>query len=124
MFHNCVICLDPFTVENGALELSKFHSGSFTSLLKNTKNDGTPVLKDELVDRLDFFPILAGTGSVILFKHSCPHRSAPNYSNRDRSALFPTYHKAEDGEFYDQYFAEKTDSINPNKADQSIRIKG
>ena len=99
-FTNVLICLDEFTLENGTLEISKFHQGDFETLLKNTKQKGSPDLRDDLVAQLDFYPILAKSGSVVIFKHSCPHRSSANYSSSERGSLYLTYNNSECGNFY------------------------
>ena len=115
-FNNCLICLDEFTLENGILEISKSHNESFNSLLEKTKCDGSPNIKDEIVSQLEFEKILANPGSVVIFKHTCPHRSSPNYSTSDRGSLYLTYNNLKDGIFYEKYFSDKKDSLNSNKS--------
>ncbi len=121
-FTNCLICLDNFTIENGTLEISKSHNEDFKTLLKNTKNNGTPNIKDELILQLKFNPIVANSGSVVIFKHTCPHRSSPNYSKNDRGSLYLTYNKLKNGNFYKKYFLDKKKSKNPFKALQGEQI--
>lgn len=115
-FNNCLICLDSFTLENGTLEISKSHNEDFKTLLNKTKCDGTPDIKDDLLNHLEFQPILANAGSVVFFKHTCPHKSSPNYSKNDRGSLYLSYNNLKDGTFYDQYFSDKKGSINKNKS--------
>lgn len=115
-FDNVLITLDDFTQENGALEVAKQHLGDFDTLLKNTKLDGSPDLKDSTTLDCDFFPLICSKGSVIFFKHSCPHRSGPNRSKFDRGSIYFTYTKAKHGSFYEEYFKDKEDSKNKNKA--------
>jgi len=121
-FNNCLICLDQFNLENGTLEISRSYNEDFSSLLKKTKLDGSPDIKNDLLSYLDFKPILADAGSLVIFKNTCPHKSSPNYSNSDRGSLYLTYNNLRDGIFYDQYFIDKKKSINPNKSLQGELI--
>ena len=98
-FNTVLICLDDFTIENGTLEISNSHSGNFNTLLRNTKGNGSPDLKDDLVKDLSFYPVLAKAGSLVIFKHNCPHRSSPNFTLNDRSSLYLTYNNSKDGNF-------------------------
>ena len=122
-FNNCLVCLDQFNLENGTLEISHSHDEDYDSLLKKTKLDGSPDINDDQLKQLDFQPILADAGSLVVFKHSCPHKSSPNYSNTDRGSLYLTYNNLRDGVFYNQYFIDKRKSMNPNKSLQGDQIK-
>ena len=115
-YNNILITLDDFTRENGPLEVANYHSGDFEELLKNTNRDGSPNLKMEVEDKCDFTPLICGAGSVIVFKHSCPHRSAANNSQKDRGSLYWTYTPSENENIYKQYFKDKADSKNKNKS--------
>ena len=121
-FNNCLICLDAFTSKNGTLEISRSHNEDFNSLLNKTKCNGSPDIKDELLSELEFQPVLANAGSVLIFKHTCPHKSSPNHSERDRGSLYLTYNNLKDGHFYDQYFSDKKGSLNINKSLQGDQI--
>lgn len=116
LFVNVLIALDQFSEQNGPLEIAPMVSGDFNSLLKLTKSDGTPNLRDEVVKNLNFEPILCPLGSVVVFKNTCPHRSASNRSNDGRSGLYLTYNSSNDGDFYDLYFADKARSKNSDKS--------
>lgn len=122
-FNTVLICLDDFTTENGTLEISMSHPGNFNSLLRNTKGNGSPDLKDNLVKDLNFYPVLAKAGSLIIFKHNCPHRSFPNFTSNDRSSLYLTYNNSKDGNFYEEYFQDKKNSTNTNKALLGEQVK-
>jgi len=115
-FNNALITLDDFTYENGPLEVANSHYGNFETLLGNTKRDGTPDIREELVHDISFTPIIASKGSLIVFKHNCPHRSSPNLSSFERGSLYLTYNNLKDGDFYEQYFSDKHQSINPHKS--------
>ncbi len=115
-YNNILITLDDFTEENGALEVANSHVGDFDELLKNTTLDGSPNLRSEVESRCDFIPMICGAGSVIFFKHSCPHRSSANNSQKDRGSLYWTYTPSDNKGIYNQYYEDKADSQNKNKA--------
>ena len=115
-YNNILITLDDFTNENGPLEVANSHVGNFDQLLKNTTCDGTPNLKTEVEDRCNFTPMICGAGSVIIFKHSCPHRSSANNSQKERGSLYWTYTPSDNEKIYEQYYKDKADSQNKNKA--------
>ena len=111
-FVNILVALDKCTKENGTIEISNSHKGSFNDLLKNTKNDGTPNILKSVEDDLDFNYIELDPGDVVLFSNRCPHRSKKNNSNRHRRTLYYTYTKKIHGSFYEEYFKDKKKSIN------------
>ena len=111
-FINALVALDKCTENNGTIEISKKHEGSFNDLLKNTKMNGTPVLLDNVEDDLSFELIELDPGDLVLFSNRCPHRSKKNNSEIDRRTLYYTYTKESNGSFYDQYFKDKKDSAN------------
>lgn len=115
-YNNILITLDEFTNENGPLEVANTHVGNFDQLLKNTTCDGTPNLKTEVEDRCNFTPMICGAGSIIIFKHSCPHRSSVNNSQKERGSLYWTYTPSDNEKIYEQYYKDKADSQNKNKA--------
>ena len=115
-FNNILITLDEFTNENGPLEVANSHVGNFDQLLKNTTCDGTPNLKTEVEDRCNFTPMICGAASIIIFKHSCPHRSSVNNSQKERGSLYWTYTPSDNEKIYEQYYKDKADSQNKNKA--------
>ena len=115
-YNNILITLDEFTNENGPLEVANSHVGNFDQLLKNTTCDGTPNLKTEVEDRCNFTPMICGAGSIIVFKHSCPHRSSVNNSQKERGSLYWTYTPSDNEKIYEQYYKDKADSQNKNKA--------
>ena len=115
-FNNVLIALDDFTPLNGPLEVANVCHGDFKKLLKDTKLDGTPEIKEELARKMVFTPILISKGSIIVFKHNCPHRSSSNRSSSERGSMYLTYTNADDGDFYEQYFSDKHQSINTHKS--------
>ena len=115
-FINVLIALDPFTVENGALEVAPLHDLTFDILLKNTKQDGSPDLLPSVESKSKFEYILVEPGDICLFDNKCPHRSGVNNSQSDRGSLYLTYTPATHGNFYNQYYNDKESSKNINKS--------
>ena len=115
-FLNVLITLDDFTLENGTLELSEKHQLEFEELLANTLGGGCPDLIKEVEDDCNFVPMICKKGSLVIFEHTCPHRSAANNSIHERGSLYWTYNKLRTGDLYDQYFSDKASSVNKNKA--------
>jgi 2-aminoethylphosphonate dioxygenase len=115
-FNNALITLDDFTTENGTLELADSRYDNFKKLLADTEGDGSPFLRVEIVQELDFTPIIVPKGSLIIFKHTCAHQSSPNRSLYERGSLYLTYTNLEEGEFYEQYFADKHQSMSTSKS--------
>lgn len=111
-FVNALIILDDFTLENGALEVSSSHSGDFTALMKNTKQNGTPDLTDEVEKACAFLPVCSPAGSLVVFSNTCPHRSSANRTQSSRGSVYLTYNRSEDGDLYEQYFEDKVGSKN------------
>ncbi len=109
-FFNVLVALDKCDLENGTLEVADQNNNnlSFSELLKNTKMNGTPQLKSEIEDEIIFNKVNLNPGDVVVFSHTCPHRSEANNSDiRFRRILYYTYNKESDGDNYLQYFKDK-----------------
>ncbi len=126
-FITVLLTLDDFTLENGALEISKWHNENFEKLFERTKKHGTlhenpfsagkqvyqeTVLSDDQLKKCEFKPMIVKAGSLIFFSHKCPHRSAKNKSKGSRGSLYLTYNPARFGNHYDSYFNDKKESQN------------
>ncbi len=69
---------------------------------------------DEVQERLDWHPIEAVPGDVVFFDSFVPHMSVANASKARRRALFITFSRAAEGDWYDHYYKTKRgDSLNP-----------
>ena len=115
-FINILVALDPCTKQNGTLELSKSHKGDFKELLKKTKNDGTPALRKEIEDKIDFEIIEMEIGDIVIFSNTCPHRSKKNETDKNRRIIYYTYLASINGSKYESYFKDKEKSKNKSKA--------
>ena len=70
-----------------ALELAKYHKGTFYELLDNTKKDGTPALTKEVETNTTFDLIDLDVGDAVIFSNTCPHRSKKNDYFKSRRIL-------------------------------------
>jgi ectoine hydroxylase-related dioxygenase (phytanoyl-CoA dioxygenase family) len=122
-FINILVALDQCNKENGTIELAKAHKGSFNELLKNTKNDGTPAITEEIESNISFDLINLNVGDIVIFSNTCPHRSKKNNTSENRRVLYYTYSLSKNGSKYHEYFDDKEKSKNPSKAlvDRKIR---
>ena len=111
-FVNVLVAIDPMSENNGALEISNEHKGSFLKLLENTKNNNTPDLKESIEDNLVFNKILLNPGDIVLFSNKCPHRSTKNNSKFDRRTIYYTFNPKDEGDYYVKYFEDKDSSKN------------
>jgi 2-aminoethylphosphonate dioxygenase len=115
-FISALVALDKCDKKNGTIEIANTHLGDFNTLLKNTKNDGTPAIKKEIEDIVLFKSINLEIGDMLIFLHTCPHRSNKNNSNKNRRIIYYTYTKKKYGSKYNQYFKDKESSKNTSKA--------
>lgn len=102
-FHATVMLpVDPFTRENGCLEIAKRAPQSET-LPQNP--DGT--MRTDVVDRFEYVPLLATPGDLIVFDSYVPHFSGPNRSTGPRRSYYVTYNRASAGDHRAAYYARK-----------------
>jgi 2-aminoethylphosphonate dioxygenase len=93
-FHLTVMVpVDPFTTENGCLEIAR--AAPQTAFLAQNA-DGT--LRPDVVERLQFAPLLARPGDAIVFDSYVPHLSGPNRSGGPRRSYYVTYNRLRDGD--------------------------
>jgi hypothetical protein len=103
-----MVPIDPFTAENGALEMARNAS---TREFLPQKPDGT--LRDGLMDKMDLETLLAQPGDVIAFDAWVPHRSGPNRSATPRRSFYLTYNPASAGDRRAAYYARKRECFPP-----------
>ncbi len=120
-FVNVLIALDSSNKKNGTIEIAKKHNGNFNKLLKNTYQDGTPNIIENIEKKIYFKPIILKVGDIVVFSNTCPHRSDKNYSNKPRRNLYYTYTYGSDKSLYKRYFKDKQNS--KNKTSKSLEGK-
>jgi len=103
-----MVPVDPFTVENGCLEVAR---DACERVFLPHEADGT--LKPEVMAALDVEPLLAVPGDVILFDAWVPHRSGPNRSTRPRRSYYLTFNPASAGDHREAYYARKRECFPP-----------
>ena len=122
-FLSALLLLDDFTETNGALELSDKHDENWDTLYERTKQNGTPDIREDLVNTYDWTKIIASKGSVLVFDHRVPHMSRMNESEYTRRTIYYTYNPMRAGDFYEKYFSDKYNSKNTNSKSLSGELK-
>ncbi len=95
-----MVPLDPATARSGGLSFARGHT-------RGRLPEARGVLAPDVVAALDWQPVDAMPGDVVLFDSYTPHRSGSNDSDRPRRALYLTYNAARLGDFRDRYYADK-----------------
>lgn len=113
------IFLDDATLENGCLFFPENYQRDLQGL--ETRKVTTPVgdlpvlqsyeggathgnIRQEICDQLNWIPITAQAGDVVLFDSYVPHYSKKNESLLPRRAMFFTFNALSDGDFYEAYY--------------------
>jgi hypothetical protein len=103
-----MVPVDPFTLENGCLEIAR---DANQRVFLPHEADGT--LKPEVMAALDVEPVLASPGDLIVFDAWAPHRSGPNRSTSARRSYYLTYNPASAGDHRAEYYARKRACFPP-----------
>ena len=103
-----MVPVDPFTAENGCLEIAL---DACERVFLPHHADGT--LKPEVMGGLRVEPLLAVPGDVIVFDAWAPHRSGPNRSAAPRRSYYLTYNPASAGDHRAEYYARKRECFPP-----------
>lgn len=64
-------------------------------------------ITEEVAAALDWRPVEASAGDLVLFDSYAPHHSGPNTTDRPRRALYLTYNAASAGDLRAAYYADK-----------------
>lgn len=113
------IFLDDATLENGCLYFPQNYQQDLANL--ETHRVPTPVgnlpvlqsyeggtthgnIRQEICDQMNWIPITAKAGDVVLFDSYVPHYSKKNESQLTRRAMFFTFNPHSDGDFYEAYY--------------------
>ena len=75
---------------------------------------GFKPLTPEQMRGMDFMSVPTAPGDAIFFDSFAPHRSAPNNTTMPRRVLYITYNRASDGDWREQYYADKRKSFPPD----------
>jgi 2-aminoethylphosphonate dioxygenase len=100
-FVSALVAIDENTIANGCLELAAGHHRRGMIGRRGESLEG------DALAGLQFLAYPMDAGDVVFFDCFTPHRSQPNFTNRPRRNLYLTYNRAADGNFRDQYYADK-----------------
>ena len=117
-----MVPVDPFTTENGCLELARDASAR-VFLPQNP--DGT--LRAGVLETLPLEALVAVPGDAIVFDAWVPHRSGPNRSDRPRRAYYLTFNPVSAGDRRTAYYARKRECFPPEyerRADVDYAARG
>lgn len=103
-----MVAVDATTPANGCLEISLDRA---PEQLLDQADDGT--LAQSVIAALDWQPLEAQPGDLILFDSYMPHRSGPNTTTGPRRAYYVTFNRASDGDVREAYFARKRRAFPP-----------
>jgi ectoine hydroxylase-related dioxygenase (phytanoyl-CoA dioxygenase family) len=107
-FLSVLVAIDENTIDNGCLELAAGHHRR--GLIGR---HWQPLEGDEL-NGVEFVAYPMAPGDVAFFDCFAPHQSQPNLTDRPRRNLYLTFNRAGDGDFREQYFADKRRSFPPD----------
>ncbi|ORX91258.1 PhyH-domain-containing protein [Basidiobolus meristosporus CBS 931.73] len=95
--------VDPFTIENGCLwAVPKKHK---LGVLPQEEKDGS--ISVEWCEKEEWVPLTCGPRDVLIFGAYLPHRSGPNNTEKNRTAVYLTYNAAREGDLRNTYYDEK-----------------
>lgn len=103
-----MVPVDPFTEENGCLEIAL---DACERVFLPHHADGT--LKPEVMAGLEVVPLLAKPGDLIVFDAWAPHRSGVNRSAKPRRSYYLTFNPASAGDHRADYYARKRECFPP-----------
>jgi 2-aminoethylphosphonate dioxygenase len=108
LFVTAMVSIDPATLENGCLELTR--APRLKGLIGR---EWTPLTAEEMRP-FALIPMPTQPGDVLFFDSYVPHASKPNLTGEQRRILYLTYNRAEDGDHRARYFADKRVSFPPD----------
>eukprot|EP01089_Gocevia_fonbrunei_P013125 TRINITY_DN326_c0_g1_i2.p1 TRINITY_DN326_c0_g1~~TRINITY_DN326_c0_g1_i2.p1 ORF type:complete len:260 (-),score=47.66 TRINITY_DN326_c0_g1_i2:97-876(-) len=115
-----LVSIDAANKENGCLEVV---AGKHKEGLLSDKFTELP---EDLCKSLDWISVETDPGDLVFFDSFVPHRSDANLSNDKRRVLYATYNKKSEGDYREQYYADKRKSFPPDcerKGDQHYEYK-
>ena len=111
-----LIAVDLATVGNGCLEIAVGWPLDRIEILPMEFPDQArpnySTMSQESEDQLNWRPIEAEPGDVLIFTERLPHRSRGNTSTSSRRILYGVYSPSSEGDRRSQYFDEKRRNIN------------
>lgn len=106
-FISVMVCIDEATIENGCLQMvSGFQD-------RGLYREWEPLTDDDMAD-MEFIHCPTQPGDIVFFDCYTPHASEPNLTSSTRRLYFATYNKLSEGDFLEQYYADKYKSFPPD----------
>ena len=106
-FITVMVCVDEATEENGCLQLVAGHHKQ--GLIREWEP-----LNEADTSKMDFIMTPTKPGDVAYIDSYTPHGSEPNMSDKMRRLYFATYSRLSDGDFLEQYYADKRKTYPPD----------
>jgi hypothetical protein len=103
-----MVPVDPFTRENGCLEMAR---EACARVFLDQNPDGT--LRPQVMAGMDVEALCAEPGDVIVFDAWVPHRSGPNCTSGPRRSYYLTFNPASAGDHRAAYYARKRECFPP-----------
>jgi len=109
-----MVCIDPATKENGCLYVDNSWEENTQVLPYITGGENHGSIDPEITRLIDWLPVEAEAGDLVVFTSFLPHYSESNHSSAPRRALFFTYNRAIEGNHRETYYQTKrNDPQNP-----------
>lgn len=118
-FITAMVCIDEATLENGCLYIAEnwkqdllTDDHTILPYVVGGKDHGT--IQKMWTDKLNWLPLKASPGDLVIFTSFVPHYSEINKSEEPRRALFLTYNKLFEGDLRKTYYyMKRNDPENP-----------
>jgi len=107
-YTTCAVFADTCTIENGCLEMVRGEAD------KGVLPNDNGCIKDELVSKYTWEPVLVSPSDLVFFNAFVPHRSGKNTSNNTRRVYYFTFNKLNEGNHYGAYFENKRREMPPD----------
>ena len=114
----CLIPVDPATPESGCLYFAPGrHEEGFIAL------DEKGCVAPAVASAMEWVPVPTDPGDILLFGSYIPHKSPANRSNQPRRIIYLTYNARSQGDWREQYYADKRQVFSKYAKDRSNREK-
>jgi hypothetical protein len=114
----CLISVDPATRESGCLYFSPGrHLEGFIAL------DEKGCVAPETASTMPWVAVPTNPGDILLFGSYIPHKSPTNRSDQPRRIIYLTYNAHSQGDWREQYYADKRQAFSEYAKDGSNRDK-
>ena len=114
----CLISVDPATQESGCLYFAPGrHREGFIAL------DEKGCVAPETASTMEWVAVPTDPGDILLFGSYIPHKSPTNRSDQPRRIIYLTYNASSQGDWREQYYADKRQAFSEYAKDGSNRDK-